>query len=367
MIAVQLAERLDDQGQTVPLIAETGGINAMIVDSSALPEQVIADALASAFDSAGQRCSALRLLCLQQESADHVLTMLHGALRELKTGSGDQLSSDIGPIIDQQSKDALQQYVATMQAQGHKVTQYPLDESCEHGSFMAPTLIELDSIKDLNKEVFGPVLHVLRYRRQDLDQMIDAINAMGYGLTFGVHSRIDETIQRVLSKIQAGNIYVNRNIVGAVVGVQPFGGSRLSGTGPKAGGPLYMSRLLSVRPAGLPVSVSPDGQALPIESVLPGPTGERNVYRLQAGNQVLCIASSNLGVSRQWAAVSATGNHAVWLDCPAVREWLNQTSPEPTRYTHKKHCWQGRIMSWTCSYASSPSARTLLLPAVMPH
>ncbi len=333
MIAVKLAERLDDQGQTVPLIAETGGINAMIVDSSALPEQVIADALASAFDSAGQRCSALRLLCLQQESADHVLTMLHGALRELKTGSGDQLSSDIGPIIDQPSKDALQQYVATMQAQGHKVTQYPFDESCEHGSFMAPTLIELDSIKDLNKEVFGPVLHVLRYRRQDLDQVIDAINAMGYGLTFGVHSRIDETIQRVLSKIQAGNIYVNRNIVGAVVGVQPFGGSRLSGTGPKAGGPLYMSRLLSVRPAGLPVSVSPDGQALPIESVLPGPTGERNVYRLQAGNQVLCIASSTLGVSRQWAAVSATGNHAVWLDCPAVREWLNQTSPDPTRYT----------------------------------
>lgn len=332
MIALKLAERLDDQGQPIPLIAETGGINAMIVDSSALPEQVVADALASSFDSAGQRCSALRLLCLQQESADHVLTMLHGALRELKTGSGDQLSSDIGPIIDHQSKDLIQKYISTMQANGHKVTQYPLDEQCAYGSYMAPTLIELESVGDLSKEVFGPVLHVLRYRRQDLDQVIDAINDLGYGLTFGVHSRIDETIQHVLSRIQAGNIYVNRNIVGAVVGVQPFGGSRLSGTGPKAGGPLYLSRLLSVRPAGLPFPACSEDQTLPIEMVLPGPTGERNVYRLQACNQVLCIASSALGVISQWEVVLATGNQAVWLDCPAVREWINQTSPDPTRY-----------------------------------
>ena len=327
----QLAQRLNDEGQSVPLIAETGGINAMMIDSSALPEQVIADALNSAFDSAGQRCSALRLLCLQEESADQVLDMLHGAMRELKTGNGDRLSTDVGPIIDAQAKQSIHDYIEQMRRNGHAVTQNPLDEQCECGYFISPTVIEIDRIEDMTKEVFGPVLHVVRYKRQNLDSVIESINRLGYGLTFGLHSRIDETVRHVISGIRAGNIYVNRNIVGAVVGVQPFGGTRLSGTGPKAGGPLYLSRLFATRVEKLPVATDSD-QSWPIDTVLTGPTGERNIYRLGPRGHVLCIASTQAGFDAQYHAVLTTGNHAVWIERPGLDVWLEKNHPDPKTF-----------------------------------
>src|SRR6202034_3732437 len=201
------------------------------------------DVLSSAFDSAGQRCSALRILCLQDDVADRILRMLKGAMAELEVGDPRKLSSDVGPVITAEARDAITTHIETMRGRGHKVTQTPLGEDTERGTFVPPTLIEISKVADVEREVFGPVLHVLRYRRGVLDALIDDVNAAGYGLTFGLHTRIDETIARVVERIEAGNIYVNRNIIGATVGVQPFGGSRLSGTGPKAGGPLYLSRL----------------------------------------------------------------------------------------------------------------------------
>ncbi|MGL5266054.1 MAG: L-glutamate gamma-semialdehyde dehydrogenase, partial [Plesiomonas shigelloides] len=249
-----LAGRLDPQGRPLPLIAETGGMNAMIVDSSALTEQVVSDVMASAFDSAGQRCSALRLLCLQEEIAEHTLTMLRGAMAEYRVGNPERLCTDIGPVIDAEAKNGIEQHIQTLRAQGHPVFQAAREAQQDlqdraQGTFILPTLIELDSASELQREVFGPVLHVVRYRRETLAPLIRDINAAGYGLTFGVHTRIDETIARVTATVQAGNMYVNRNMVGAVVGVQPFGGEGLSGTGPKAGGPLYLYRLLASRPA----------------------------------------------------------------------------------------------------------------------
>ncbi|HJV93654.1 MAG TPA: bifunctional proline dehydrogenase/L-glutamate gamma-semialdehyde dehydrogenase PutA, partial [Azonexus sp.] len=227
----------------VRLIAETGGQNAMIVDSSALPEQVVQDVLISGFDSAGQRCSALRVLCLQDDIADRVLAMLEDAMRELVVGNPSRLATDIGPVIDETAKAALLAHIERMRASGRRVFQLPLPAGCEEGCFVAPTLIEIDALADLRGEVFGPVVHVLRFAGDQLAALIEAINATGYGLTLGVHSRIDETLALVTEHARVGNIYVNRNMVGAVVGVQPFGGEGLSGSGPKAGGPLYLPRL----------------------------------------------------------------------------------------------------------------------------
>jgi len=321
LIARQLAERLDDEGHVIPLIAETGGQNAMVVDSSALPEQVVFDVLASAFDSAGQRCSALRVLCLQEEVADRMLHMLRGAMRELSVGNPDRLCTDVGPVIDEDARAGIERHVAAMRAAGHAVEQLPLPADCRHGTFVAPTLIEIDDLAELEREVFGPVLHVLRYRRDQLDALIDAVNATGYGLTFGVHTRIDETIGRVAERVHAGNIYVNRNVIGAVVGVQPFGGEGLSGTGPKAGGPLYLLRLLAKRPAGLP-PVPGLPAAAPWTVALPGPTGESNTWSLVPRGTVLCVAASAAGAKAQWAAVQASGNRALFLDGPAAREFV---------------------------------------------
>ncbi|OZI22729.1 trifunctional transcriptional regulator/proline dehydrogenase/L-glutamate gamma-semialdehyde dehydrogenase [Bordetella genomosp. 7] len=320
LIAHTLAQRLDDRGHTIPLIAETGGQNAMIVDSSALAEQVVFDVLDSAFDSAGQRCSALRVLCLQEDSADHVLHMLRGAMRELRVGNPDQLKTDVGPVIDVDARDNILRHIEAMQSAGHRVDQVELDPGCRYGTFVPPTLIEIDNIAELTREVFGPVLHVLRYRREELDQVLEQINATGYGLTFGVHSRIDETINDVTQRVHAGNVYVNRNIVGAVVGVQPFGGEGLSGTGPKAGGPLYLYRLLATRPPGLPPCVA-TSDPLPRTLALPGPTGEQNTYVLRPRGTVLCVPATEAGVRAQYAAVQATGNLALFLDTPVVRAW----------------------------------------------
>ncbi len=336
LIQRQLATRPSPAGKPIPLIAETGGQNAMIVDSSALAEQVVADVIASAFDSAGQRCSALRVLCLQEDIADRTLTMLKGALAELRIGRTDALNIDIGPVITAEARDGISAHVDAMRARGCRVEQLPLPPQAAHGTFVAPTIIEIDSIADIGREVFGPVLYVLRFRRDRLDALVDAINATGYGLTFGLHTRLDETVARVTSRVKVGNIYVNRNVIGAIVGVQPFGGCGLSGTGPKAGGPLYLGRLVTTPPAVLAARVgslqSPlhafadwlDGQgeadaafqarrvgdasALGIELTLPGPVGEANIYALHPRGMIALYPATRVGLFGQMAAVLATGN-----------------------------------------------------------
>ncbi len=235
------------EGPIVPLIAETGGQNCMLVDSSALPEQVVRDVLASSFQSAGQRCSALRVLFLQQEVADKMLAMLKGAMAELKVGDPALLSTDIGPVIDEEAKAMLEAHAERMAREATLLFELPLPAGTSQGSYFAPRAFEIDSLSRLTREVFGPILHVIRYRADRLDQVLDAINATGYGLTLGIHSRIDETVRAIHERLKVGNAYVNRNMIGAVVGVQPFGGEGLSGTGPKAGGPHYLYRFATER------------------------------------------------------------------------------------------------------------------------
>ncbi|MCB9990365.1 MAG: bifunctional proline dehydrogenase/L-glutamate gamma-semialdehyde dehydrogenase PutA [Rhodospirillales bacterium] len=230
-------------GPIVPLIAETGGQNAMIVDSSALPEQVIDDVLISAFGSAGQRCSALRVLYVQEDVADKVIAMLEGAMAERRIGDPMRLSSDIGPVIDDEALSVLKAHREKLDKIGRFIAAVPLDETLSgQGHFFAPVAYEIPSIHELEREVFGPVLHVIRYKADDLNRVIEDINATGYGLTLGVHSRISHVMDRITGDVQVGNAYVNRTMIGAVVGVQPFGGNGLSGTGPKAGGPHYLQR-----------------------------------------------------------------------------------------------------------------------------
>jgi RHH-type proline utilization regulon transcriptional repressor/proline dehydrogenase/delta 1-pyrroline-5-carboxylate dehydrogenase len=234
-------------GPIVPLIAETGGQNAMIVDSSALPEQVVTDTIASAFQSAGQRCSALRVLYLQSDIADKTIEMLAGAMAELVIGDPALLSTDVGPVIDAPALEMLEAHSARMAREARLVHQCTLAPECAAGTFFAPRAFEIESLGQLEREVFGPILHVIRYDAGDLDRVIDDINATGYGLTVGLHSRIDTTIEYVHARLEVGNAYVNRNQIGAVVGVQPFGGEGLSGTGPKAGGPRYLHRFATER------------------------------------------------------------------------------------------------------------------------
>ncbi|NLB13628.1 MAG: bifunctional proline dehydrogenase/L-glutamate gamma-semialdehyde dehydrogenase PutA, partial [Gammaproteobacteria bacterium] len=229
------------------LIAETGGQNALIADSSALPEQLVKDAVQGAFGSAGQRCSATRILFVQRDIADKVIRMLAGAMAELKVGDPGLLSTDVGPVIDADALKVLEAHAARMDQEATPIARVELGEDAAHGTFFAPRAYEIDSLARLQREVFGPVLHVIRYDGEKLDQVIDAINATGYGLTLGIHSRINETVERISSRIRAGNCYVNRNMIGAVVGVQPFGGEGLSGTGPKAGGPHYLTRFCTER------------------------------------------------------------------------------------------------------------------------
>ncbi len=231
-----------DAGPIATLIAETGGQNAFIADSSALPEQLVKDAMGSAFTSAGQRCSAARVLFVQDDIADKVMTMLAGAMDELKVGDPGLLSTDVGPVIDADALKILDDHAARMAKEARLIKQANAGDDTAHGTFFAPRAWELKSLDQLHKEIFGPALHVVRWKADQLDQVIDAINATGYGLTLGVHSRIDETIDRIAARVKVGNVYVNRNQIGAVVGVQPFGGQGLSGTGPKAGGPHYLPR-----------------------------------------------------------------------------------------------------------------------------
>jgi len=226
----------------VPLIAETGGQNAMLVDSSALPQQVVNDVIQSAFNSAGQRCSALRVLYLQQEIAPKVLEILKGAMMEIQVGDPTQLATDVGPVINGKAKAALEAHISTLRSQATLICETPLDETTVHGHFVAPIAFEINAISELTQEHFGPILHVIRYAFHDLDKVIDSINNYGYGLTLGVHSRDESTARYICQRAKVGNIYVNRDIIGAIVGTQPFGGMGLSGTGPKAGGPYYLSR-----------------------------------------------------------------------------------------------------------------------------
>jgi RHH-type proline utilization regulon transcriptional repressor/proline dehydrogenase/delta 1-pyrroline-5-carboxylate dehydrogenase len=355
VLQAALAERLNAHGQVVPLIAETGGQNCMVVDSSALLEQVVQDAVASAFEAVGQRCSALRVLCVQSDVADRLLEMLQGAMAEITLGAPAHLAVDVGPVIDEQARVGIEAHVSAMQQRGctvHRISRNRLD-AWPAGTFVQPTLIEIDRISQLEREVFGPVLHIVRYARSELPALLQAINATGYALTLGVHSRIEETIAQVTDHTHAGNVYVNRNMVGAVVGVQPFGGEGLSGTGPKAGGPLYLLRLLANSPPDAALrSVQASGaSALPqptptlqtlhdwavahkrlplahacaqfaacnpagLQATLNGPTGERNVYRVQARARVLCLTgdqpSQDADRLIQLAAVLAVGSHAVW-------------------------------------------------------
>jgi RHH-type transcriptional regulator, proline utilization regulon repressor / proline dehydrogenase / delta 1-pyrroline-5-carboxylate dehydrogenase len=234
-------------GPILPLVAETGGINAMIVDSTALPEQVVDDVVASAFGSAGQRCSALRLLCVQEDIADRLIELLEGAMDELVVGDPQDLSTDVGPVISAAAAQELQRHVEDMRRRARVRKALPLDERHAHGSFVAPHLIELDDVRALTREAFGPLLHVVRYRAAELDQLLEGISASGYALTLGVQTRIESFWREVFRRTAAGNTYINRNMIGAVVGVQPFGGSGLSGTGPKAGGPHYLLRFASER------------------------------------------------------------------------------------------------------------------------
>ena len=239
-----LAER---QGAIVPLIAETGGMNAMIVDSSALPEQAVRDVLLSAFDSAGQRCSAARLLFVQEDIADKLIAMLKGAIAELKVGDPTDYATDVGPVIDEDARQKLAAHKQRMGREARTIIDLDLGPDTAHGIFVAPCAYELDDISVLKHEVFGPVLHVVRYRAEELPQVCEAINATGYGLTLGLHTRIERTMEEVRRHMRVGNIYVNRNQIGAVVGAQPFGGEGLSGTGPKAGGPHYLHRFATER------------------------------------------------------------------------------------------------------------------------
>ncbi len=325
-----VAGRLDNQGRPIPLIAETGGQNAMIVDSSALTEQVVIDVVSSAFDSAGQRCSALRVLCLQEDSADRVIEMLKGAMAESRLGNPERLSVDIGPVIDAEAKAGIEKHIQAMREKGRSVYQMAIadGEECKRGTFVMPTLIELESFDELKREIFGPVLHVVRYKRKDIDKLISQINASGYGLTLGVHTRIDETIAKVIDNVNAGNVYVNRNIVGAVVGVQPFGGEGLSGTrSDAANAPDVRLRAAMGKPltalqtwatanqqedlAELCARFATQSQS-GITRTLVGPTGERNSYAILPREHVLCLAELEADLLTQLAAVLAVGSSALW-------------------------------------------------------
>ncbi len=299
-----------------PLIAETGGLNAMIVDSTALPEQAVQSIIESAFQSAGQRCSALRCLYLQEDIAEDVLTMLQGAMDALQVGDPWLISTDCGPVIDAQARQSIAEHIAKARAEGRVLKEMPTPPE---GTFIAPTLIEIPGIAALEREVFGPVLHVARLKAQDIDRVITDINATGYGLTFGLHTRIDDRVQHVTEAIHAGNIYVNRNQIGAIVGSQPFGGEGLSGTGPKAGGPNYMARFCALDRQtsseswdGAADLSSPEGHPAPPRTrSLPGPTGESNRLTEYARAPLICMGPGAEAAQVQVDAVKALGGTAI--------------------------------------------------------
>ncbi|NAZ36193.1 bifunctional proline dehydrogenase/L-glutamate gamma-semialdehyde dehydrogenase PutA [Rubellimicrobium sp. CFH 75288] len=306
------------------LIAETGGINAMVVDSTALPEQAVRDVIASAFRSAGQRCSALRCLLVQEDVAGGVLEMLRGAMAELRLGDPWALSTDIGPVIDEGARRAILAHVEQARAEGRILAELGAPSG---GTFVAPVAIRVPSIAAVTREVFGPVLHIATFRAEDLAATLRSVNATGYGLTFGLHTRIDDRVQQAIETVRAGNIYVNRNQIGAVVGSQPFGGEGLSGTGPKAGGPHYLPRFGPFPPESATGGWSgPDDPArvvaLLIEAdrapaprpeplTMPGPTGESNRLHHAPRAALLCLGPGEDAAHAQAEAVRSLGGRAV--------------------------------------------------------
>ena len=284
----------------------------MIVDSTALPEQAVDDIVASAFQSAGQRCSALRVLFVQEDVAEPLIHMLQGAMAELKIGDPWDLATDVGPVIDAAAKAQITAHCAALEADGRLIARVDVPEHLSGGTFVAPAAYRLNALSELEKEIFGPVLHVVTYPSGGIDGVIDDINASGYGLTLGLHTRLDHRVQDVASRARVGNCYINRNQIGAVVGVQPFGGEGLSGTGPKAGGPHYLGRFLS---DAAPTPASPvdtgapledaaliqaiadamaSGMAVETSETLPGPTGETNVLSTHGRGVVLCLGCPEL-------------------------------------------------------------------------
>ena len=308
-----------------PFIAETGGLNAMIVDSTALPEQAVQAIVESAFQSAGQRCSALRCLYVQEDIAEEFLRMLTGAMEALVMGDPWTLSTDVGPVIDAEAKAGIVAHIEKAAAEGRVLKTFPTLDS---GHFVAPTLIRVTSIRELEREIFGPVLHVATFGADEIDAVVDAINATGYGLTFGLMTRIDDRVQHVSDRIEAGNVYVNRNQIGAIVGSQPFGGEGLSGTGPKAGGPLYVDRF---RKHAAPMDGTEwdrddraDRLAKALKQAtrygtrqrmaLPGPTGESNQYATLPRAPLLCLGPGREAAEAQAAAVQRLGGVAVMAE-----------------------------------------------------
>ena len=365
-----LAKRLSPQGCPIPLIAETGGQNAMIVDSSALTEQVVLDAVNSAFDSAGQRCSALRVLCVQQDNAPTLIKMLKGAMQQLNCGNPQQLDIDVGPVIDLDAQQNIENHIEQMRQKGYPVHQLQFKTSQDkydhsyktQGTFVSPTLIELPNLNELKREVFGPVLHVITYKYGELEKLLQHINDKGYGLTMGLHTRIDETIDTVIQHAEVGNLYINRNIVGAVVGVQPFGGEGLSGTGPKAGGPIYMHKLMqhqsykqnqlfgtikslttktklaqfvafktwAMQQFKIDLNLSIEENLIGLYT-LPGPTGESNHYTIVPRKTVLCMAEQEQSLIQQLTSVYAIGSTPVVLhDDVVILKYLS-SMPETLR------------------------------------
>ncbi len=374
-----MAEKL---APDAPLIAETGGLNAMIVDSTALPEQVVRDVVASAFQSAGQRCSALRMLYVQKDVANKLLDMLFGAMDELRLDNPWYLHSDVGPVIDQTAKDKIDGHCRSMAQQGRLLKQLPVPES---GLFVGPAVIKLDGIEQLEEEIFGPVLHIATFEADQIDSVVDAINAKGYGLTFGLHTRVDNRVEQIVSRIETGNIYVNRNQIGAVVGTQPFGGEGLSGTGPKAGGPFYLPRfrrqtveiieqnnVISVTNKELQYAIDrcrkspvntvvaetitalatelgqPQIDFLPFESIeLPGPTGETNQWTTHPRELILCLGPGRSAAVKQMLMALATGNRAV-----VVAEDLSTTIEALSRFKMPIIAIDGSIEAETLSLLS---------------
>mgnify|MGYP003639436699 FL=1 len=358
------AQRIDkkmseNMAPDATLVAETGGLNAMIVDSTALPEQVVRDVLASSFQSAGQRCSALRMLYVQKDIADHLLEMLYGAMDELGIGDPWLLSTDVGPVIDETARKKIVDHCDKYEAKGRLTKKMTVPEK---GNFVSPAVISVSGIEELEEEIFGPVLHVATFAAKDLDKVVDSVNAKGYGLTFGVHSRVDRRVERIASRIKVGNTYVNRNQIGAIVGSQPFGGEGLSGTGPKAGGPQYVRRFLKGETVERPADVSakavdikklegligkvvdvkapaPEPRIEAMKPVfgdvpapldahaeeLPGPTGELNRLSNHARGVVLCLGPDKETALEQAAMALSQGNKVVVV-APGTQDTVDRAA-----------------------------------------
>ena len=311
----------------------------MIVDSTALPEHAVRDIVNAAFRSAGQRCSALRVLYVQADISDKLIRMLKGAMDELTLGQPWDLFTDVGPVIDAAAHKTIADHIGAARAEGRVLHELAAPKD---GTFIAPTVIRVAGISDLSREIFGPVLHVTTFKATELEQVIDAINATGYGLTFGLHTRIDDRVQTIIDRVQAGNIYVNRNQIGAVVGSQPFGGEGLSGTGPKAGGPYYLPRLQqNPAPANTGIWTGAEDMTTlpqrltathasthpPAPQDLPGPTGESNRLSLSPRGPILCMGPGVDAATAQARAVTALGGIAVLANGTVPASALNNLAP----------------------------------------